>query len=143
MTTDELRTEAEQYIRQDSVGLTPSGDVSEVCRQWLADHPADDAEPVTAAWLDTLTRDKDADHHWRLADGPRADGVMSVEVVLRATYCTVWVRHVLIREWWPLADDAGERQYTRGDLRRLCAALGVPLHPAATSAASAASAPVA
>lgn len=102
-------------------------DTARVAKGYLAEHPADDGEPLTADWLDAITRDKEGKIHWRLSNGPRAAGVIAVEVVMRPSYCTVEVCGRLVREWWPLADDAKRRQYTRGDLRRLCAALGIDL----------------
>jgi len=102
-------------------------DTARVAKAYLAEHPADDGEPLTADWLDAITRDKEGASHWRLSSGPRAAGAVAVEVVIRPSYCTVEVCGRLLREWWPLADDAGRRRYTRGDLRRLCAALGIDL----------------
>lgn len=102
-------------------------DTARVAKAYLTEHPADDGEPLTADWLDAITRDKEGASHWRLSNGPRAAGAVAVEVVMRPSYCTVEVCGRLLREWWPLADDAGRRQYTRGDLRRLCAALGIDL----------------
>lgn len=132
-TIEELRAVAQEMIdgeaaeQKQGVFSEFSRRASALARAYLAEHPADDGDPVTADWLDSLTRDKESGIHWRLSDGPRAAGVVAVEVVLRPSYCTVEVCGRLLCEWWPGADDAERRQYTRGRLRRLCAALGVPL----------------
>lgn len=132
---DEIRAAAERLTGDWGKTYPPAPDAVDailldtvrVAKVYLAEHPADDGVPLSADWLDTLTRDKEGRNHWRLSDGPRTAGVVVVEVVMRPSYCTVEVCGRLTREWWPHAEDASRRQYTRGDLRRLCAAIGIDL----------------
>lgn len=62
-TTEDLRAKAERVVwahdqMEELLGPTdPVGPVDvaiEVCRAWLAEHPADDNESVSTAWLDSL-----------------------------------------------------------------------------------------
>jgi hypothetical protein len=89
-----------------------------VALAWLEDHPADDGEPVTEEWL-------------------RAVGFKDEEYsfVLRSPYTDDWYHHLRhtacsVRkvDWKWHANGIGVAdQPTRGHVRRLCAALGVPL----------------
>ena len=99
------------------------GDVDDayrVCRDWLTDHPSDDDEPVTEEWLELNA----TAYH-----GPIRQYSFGNISSLRVLF---WPSHELRYEsgWFveagpemkPIAD-----QRTRGDVRRLCRALGIEL----------------
>jgi hypothetical protein len=125
MTSDELRAAAMRTVNAYAEKISEwylaksrpaEADAFDLALAYLADHPADDAEPVTAEWLASVgftagkfPRD--------LIRGPVLRGVSSAgdEYWAIRTY--------------PIPNDA--KPWTRGHLRRLCAALGVPLTEAA------------
>lgn len=89
-------------------------DTCEVLDAYLREHPADDAEPVKNSWLD---------HHF------------DYECGLGWSVGKMFVRHdAMSREWIVYARDHEYGQsielaviFTRGDVRRLCRALGIEL----------------
>lgn len=91
-----------------------SKDVIDVANAYLAEHPADDALPIDELWLRGVgfkPRGIEGDLwlwplHWRHFSG---------EVVLQPAQLEIW--HGVLRG----------HPKTRGDLRRLCAALGINL----------------
>jgi hypothetical protein len=118
--SDELRAAGDQLREDDRQGrLWPRAD-GLVIRAWLADHPADDALPVDEAWL-------------RAAGGEANQGVFRF-------YCGETDTSLTVRLRGKCPDvkiEDGNGQYvqlphyfaglTRGQFRRLAAALGVPL----------------
>ena len=111
MTPDELRTLAER-VKQGIAWLPPidrsreADDALRLAEAVLAGYPADDGEPITGEWLESVGRQS----YW---------SVWGFELDLRIAFepdrgC--WYYPVLPV---PLR--------TRNDVRRLCAALGVPL----------------
>lgn len=119
MTTEDLRRAAEMVVadpafcRCGKPGCRRAAAVR-VARAWLAEHPADDGEPVSGEWLRSIG-----------FTGP--DGLLGIiygEVELTTTTSSRW----LVGN---PSEIHGESVYipaptTRGDVRRLCAALGVP-----------------
>lgn len=101
----ETRLSAERLAGNWNVTYPPYPDAADfiirdsvrVAKSWLDEHPADDGEPVTSDWLDTLTRDKH-DSRWRLSDGPRAAGVRAVVVTLKPSICIVEANGLLVYE---------------------------------------------
>lgn len=90
----------------------------------LAEHPADDAEPVTEEWMRSVGFEKhDALWQWSKSNGLK----MPSRLVYWPGYRgdgTQW--HI---DGGPRAKDIYDipEQPTRGDVRRLCVALGIPL----------------
>jgi hypothetical protein len=125
LTTEELRAcaiQAQEALHE--TGDPHNGDdwaTMQVVKAWLADHPADDDEPVTTEWLAAVGITED--------EG-RANGDI---------YVCAWVgrwQHgrveILIGKHWDQTYiPGGMTPQTRGEFRRLCAALGVPLTEAA------------
>jgi len=105
MTSEELRAAAERFIEWDRRGVIQSADGAAVCRAYLAEHPADDGEPVTAEWMKACG--------W---EGSYV-GVFGIQGL--AGFWDNGELHLSKPYSLPAA--------TRGQLRRLCAALGVPL----------------
>lgn len=95
-----------------------------VAHAWLTANPADDGEAITAEWMDAVGGDDergDGDRVWPI--GPAA----WLSVGLGGG---VW--HCWVRSWVREGGGGGEESVTlpllttRGQLRRLLAALGVP-----------------
>lgn len=106
-----LMIDGAEQVSHTRLGIGPSPDVAAVARAYLTEHPADDDEPLSAAWLDKcLPRSKDVGFSgevlWQF--GPFDTLSMYPE---REDVARVFAREIR----------------TRGQLRRLCAALGVPL----------------
>lgn len=102
--SDELRAAAERVM------LTYRSDAPawQVARAYLAAHSADDAEPVGSCWLDELSKSNRDKVDWCF----EADtNLLCIEVKL----------HGIFRE---IVLPTGA---TRGDVRRLCRALQIPL----------------
>jgi hypothetical protein len=92
-------------------------DFEEIARHVLAEHPADDGEAITPEWL--LSVGFTLDHEME----PPRDPVYCIRSLLwRPHYFGVnqgtW-------QFGPVTIDQNPK--TRGDVRRLCAALGIPL----------------
>jgi hypothetical protein len=130
--TDELRRAAERMVGAFQMGkqLFPElfkavgddmlGDALKLARRYLAEHRADDGEPADAAFVRSLgTPDRD-------------DGRAVVVFLTRRT-AEVFVRVIWERNFsgqWRCVVTVGDGVIptpTRGHVRRLCAALGVPL----------------
>ena len=126
---DELRAAAERvakYIRKKEPDMLSVGkpmqafmaDVRKVAAAYLAEHPADDAEPVTEDWL--------------LSIGFTRNKIDQVILILESkdlgramTYITISPCELCIE-----SDDGGSiwlGERTRGDVRTLCRALGVEM----------------
>lgn len=124
MTTDELRAAAELVVatgtHKDWSDTIDAGALA-VCRDWLRLHPADDGEPVTEDWLRSVGFVTDGEYiaYFRL----RSASWGHIDSHLRHTNVAVrWMD----RTW--NANGLGCRPCeTRGDLRRLCNALGITL----------------
>jgi hypothetical protein len=118
--SDELRATAERLIKfvamyrlhpQSHKGLE---DAQSVARAYLAEHPADDAEPLTEEWL-------------RAAGFETRDGRLCLGARLQFTHCNGW------NAWWGIDGLAYASSRlvnglnTRGHVRRLCQCLGIAL----------------
>jgi hypothetical protein len=78
--------------------------------------PADDGEPVTEEWLRAVG-----------ATGDRPLRIEHLNIRLVAYYLEGWCSGHARWDWW-LNGNQIPAQPTRGHVRRLCAALGVPLN---------------
>ena len=83
-----------------------------LAKAYLAEHPADDEEPVTGDWLLSIGFEPDATHLVLRRFGPDENGKIQVYLLDRR---------------WLLHGTRIKMLCTRGDVRRLCAALRVPL----------------
>lgn len=116
----DLREKAERLVlaHEQMEALFPAlasrGDVLsasvEVCRAYLAEHSADEADPVTRKWLESIGFES---NHGRLGLGQ-----------LQLTFYEGW------NSWWAFSDFKGSTRLrddlkTRGDIRRLLSALGI------------------
>ena len=86
-----------------------------VSQAYLAEHPADDDEPVTEEWLLSVGFVHDATHVVLRNWGPQRNG--NIQAYPNG-------------KWW-LNGTAMIQMKTRGQVRRLCAALGIGLKEAA------------
>ena len=101
--------------------LACRADTQTLAAAWLARHPADDREPVTAAWIDAVG-----------GDDERGCGVVAWPVGSLSKLCVGQYRGTGAWHCWVRDGHNGEETVTlpqlttRGQLRRLLAALGVP-----------------
>ncbi len=123
MTTDELRAAAEMVVatgmHKDWADTIDAGAV-EVCRDWLKDHPNDDNEPVTEGWLRAVG--------FRfLAGYGRGEWVIgdTRETLPQVLSCS---QDFLT---WTYGCCHVVPPVTRGHVRRLCLALGIPIKESA------------
>ena len=93
-------------------------DRQEVALAYLREHPTDDAEPVTVDWMRSNGRDNEGcfESEWQHSIAPM------ICVISRACAggwepCKLWLGGVQGRL----------QEVTRGDVRRLCSALGIEL----------------
>ena len=86
---------------------------------YLAEHPADDDEPVTAEWLESVGWEAYPDTGNRMWHSRSATLIM---IDLRNPGET-WLCHGSSAHGW----DYITKSTTRGDVRRLCSALGIQL----------------
>jgi hypothetical protein len=94
-------------------------DLIDVCRAWLAEHPADDEQSIDTKWLLSLgfewNENETSDYLW--VNNPKSGN--KFDFVYLPTSCV-----------WLLSDEINELTLdvrTRGDVRRLCRALRVEL----------------
>ncbi len=132
MTDDELKAIAAR-VRPHAAGNLGNAAIADrnaLAAAWLAEHPADDAEPITAEWLAALPTAFAVDLAWH-GHGPEtawlADGESGRIGVRFCRYEKAWEAYLCNAD-----DFDGRERYltavpTRGHLRRLCAALGQPL----------------
>ena len=130
MTTDEVKQARERLRGNEDLWIEYGGQHDDLdallylAHNDLAEHPADDDEPVTVEWLDALfTRSCKTHSHpnWRASGESRHgfrfvfhDSVLHVGVIFNGTTGIATCK-------------------TRGDVRRLCRALGIELkQPEAT-----------
>ena len=97
-------------------------DLDTVSKQYLAEHPVDDDELIDAAWLDTTSLRFIIDHGdtvgwWTAPNNPDHARFRIAESVCH--YPGEWLA--------TYGDYFTPRPKTRGNLRRLCKELGVPL----------------
>ena len=123
----ELRAAAEDTLRESAglllqeFGFHSSGTARRACmlaESYLAEHPADDAEPVTEEWLLSVG-------FKRAEDDPVILVLPSTDTGRAMTYVTIEPCELRLE-----ADDGGSiwiGERTRGDVRRLCTALGIEL----------------
>jgi hypothetical protein len=134
MTTDELRAAAER-VRRFRRGENPCDiweypeldqyhDLAQLAAAWLADHPADDDTGLSVGWMHSVGFVQSGGGWWARVDG--SDGLAleyydsnEVGEVFRLPTNGYLPSRVLVN--------------TRGDLRRLCRALGQPLIEPATT----------
>lgn len=129
---DELKAAAERVRRHiNQLGNSAIEDRNMLVRAYLAEHPADDDEPVTVEWLASISRQPpivtaigncyrfSIDSDRGLCVWGRACGV-GYTVTLRT------VRRSESGHRMTSFSDLRDVYY-RGDIRRLCAALGIPL----------------
>lgn len=115
--TNSLRAAAERLLKRwHTVGLSVviSEDVKDICDAYIAEHPADDDVPVAVEWLESLSR---------------SGGDMSF---LRVRLCDDGFHlmspcNTVGEGIEGLTDFVSPNVATRGDVRRLCKALGVEL----------------
>ena len=131
MTNPDAATKAAERLRRQQ---TPCGgfvstdfeqfsvDMIAVANAYLAEHPADDDEPIVEAWLLSVGFLRDLNEYE--ITSPTSDG--------QFVYLT------LTRRGWVLGTGSWSHRSslllpatpeTRGQLRRLCAALNIPLQP--------------
>jgi hypothetical protein len=100
---------AEKYLAEHGTLLLHEG--LKLACAWLAEHPADDGEAIDAAWLKAAGFDGDAEMK------PFGPGM--------------WLGDLRVHHDWRWSWRPGPWPFravrTRGDLRRLAAALGIPL----------------
>ena len=120
----DLRAKAEHVVAafDDFIGKTATGTALEAAidfaRLWLADHPADDAKPITSEWLVEVGF-KPGRFPTDLVNGPIVRGI-----VCNPTHPADGTWMWLVRTYKIPADAEPK---TRGDLRRLCQQLGLTL----------------
>ena len=94
----------------------------ELAKAWLAEHPADDAEPLTAEWLKSVgftDRGERPGRSMAIHHFPPTGEYMLTFKWIGATMILAYVFDSMVAE--------SKRDWTRGDARRLCAALGIGL----------------
>ncbi len=137
MTTDELRAAAERLADLD-LGMyqTPSDD--DACiragvalgRAWLAEHPADDEEPITEDWLMSVGFKREmqpaASNHLTLRHLILSDDGADIpaRIILTKWEYSDAVRWSLNEAWIP-----SFKPKTRGEVRHLLIALGLKEQP--------------
>lgn len=113
------------YAEDNSILNAIDSDQETVADLYLAERPDDDAEPVTKEWLAGIGFHTGGGAYWIRGDGPQiairyyedATGGHFVESIFGGT-------PVLI-----VGGDAVNWNETRGEIRRLCTALGIELTP--------------
>ena len=99
----------------------------ELARAFIADHPADDGEPVTEDWLVAAGFRLDALEPWRLTIGV-PDGASPNERQVFGVSLDDFSTAIECFTGDEETDMVCLRKMpTRGDVRRLCAALNIPL----------------
>lgn len=92
----------------------------EVSRAWLAEHPADDAGPVTVEWLKSVGFENSFNPHWLWLQHPGGRIAVAVRPSDFALHiCDVTADYDDVTLPFPAT--------TRRQVRLLCDALGVPL----------------
>lgn len=114
MSDEELKAIASR-VRPHAAGNLGNADIADrnaLAAAYLAEHPADDAEPITANWLAAVGFTSPG------AFTHTIDGGITME----------WFSGGDLGQWECIIGDHVCPDFgTRGQLRRLCAALGVPL----------------
>lgn len=122
MTTNELRETANRVRNVPphiEICSAVFRDIIGLANAWLAEHPEDDEQPVDEAWLRSVGFDGNLDPDMKMTIRPPLFG--------RAFH---YLRHTQVSfihgQWF--ANGMGcEQCKTRGDVRRLCRALGIEL----------------
>ena len=131
MTTEELGAAVKrslkrslEYVRRDLYGNEPTSllarELASVCKLYLAEHPDDDGEPLTAEWMTAVGGQVLEDGNWYFGDGNRHGCVI-----------LHWHDNIDIGDVYRLSFGRyapNVRVSNRGQLRRLCVALNVPMH---------------
>lgn len=140
-----MNDDVQQVRRTAESMLIGGGDAPEwkriqaVARAYLADHPADDVEPVTAEWLESLGF-VDTDENTLLARNRwlSEPDLISGQVGQELRFVAVnGDKNGGVKDWSVEIRTAGKTwgkgqavfypNTTRGHVRRLCTALGIPL----------------
>lgn len=141
--TDDVRAAAERLARYiagraevleqlEHLGRMPPGlrlsieDTAAVANAYLAEHPADDGEPVTADWLQSVGFGRHMQPAANCDLSLQAGDFrlfVAVAIPTRERYGFKPERWAVNEVWLPEAATPA----TRGHVRRLCAALGIPL----------------
>lgn len=131
--SDDVRAAAErfrEYERRVDAGESPKAvdylvhddDLADLARAYLAEHPADDGEPVSEAWLESVGLVSDGPPnptYTAESKGSRGGPVCTLNVELWMG-CDGFSVGTVYRELIPTAD-------TRGEFRALCRVLRIPL----------------
>lgn len=107
----------EAYAERPSFGhpTRQMADWQTLVAAYLADHPADDADPVTEGWLRTV-------------GFQQAGPCLEVSSPSEAIRIALWFTAPGVVEFWRLHGNKLDHQpSTRGHVRRLCSALGIVL----------------
>ncbi len=127
MTTQELRAAAERLASEDASAYPRHGnayaltDAVALARAWLAEHPADDEEPISQSWL--------LASGWAKVDYSWAGQVQCFEI---ANWGIHWIEggwglFYLTADGFDGSETWLSHMNTRGCVRRLCAALEIEL----------------
>lgn len=119
--SEELRSAAERILYSPTLHLGDGPGVAcirpedavALAEAYLAEHPADDGEPVTAEWLESIGFYRDGVH----PDDPFTCRESSIYLSPKYDDEKLWVVFVEVYELG--------KSKTRGDVRRLLAALGI------------------
>ncbi len=123
MSVNELRAAAERVIQQvreyDSAGVAMLWEhkAKAVAEAYLAEHPADDGDGLSVEWMQAVGFVQSGGGWWRLGEGTNS---MALDYHDNTEVGDVF--RLPSGSYTP-----GINVQTRGQLRRLCAALGVPL----------------
>lgn len=137
MSTEELRAAANRWqegnysysaLDCDTYSDSEVADMRLLARAYLAEHPADDAEPVTAEWLRSVGFCREMQ--------PASSNNLTIRH--GSAIVTRWMNSDNVPRWSVrmYADETPDwvppciQPKTRGDVRRLCKALGIELKEA-------------
>lgn len=120
--SDELRAAAELIRSKDSIANRYDNAAWNLANAYLAEHPADDGEPVTEAWCVSAG----LIHGLPRVSYPRVVSKfgVAVDVTFGKGNVCLWVEDV----------EAKVGNVTRGDVRRLASALGIELKASVNNA---------
>ncbi len=123
--TDDVREAAERLLKYPATLTSPgrqnaTWDMALLAAAWLREHPADEDEPVTDEWLESVGFTNDIDGCGRVWES--GEGLVSLYVMIGLN-CLVECASKDEAVFVPETE-------TRGDVRRLCSALGINLKEA-------------
>lgn len=111
--TSNLHAAASRLLRIKDIGACDAQDFTDVVEACLDDHPADEHEPITREWLEKYRHSES-----RLDHIVFSGEMVSVAIRPEDGNCLLVVSLAQVPIRYPT---------TRGEFRRLCAALGVVL----------------